>query len=118
VAIRTDCAHTAAIRVVNGLLVFLKHVFSHLVTADAEFQFVGRIHTGVESAPEQDTQVKTDKSDGQNGILGTGFPQKDPGLIKDAWMISHVFHSWSHLKLKNSCAFFVEPSRATAKQNG
>jgi len=73
VAVGADGAHAGAVRIVDGLLVLLIDRVAHLVAGDAELQRVGRLHGGVEAAPEDDAGDETDYQQGQQGVLGAGL---------------------------------------------
>ena len=54
-AVRTGGSHAGAIAVVDGLLVLLVHVVTHLMARDTELHRVGGFHGSVETTPEKDT---------------------------------------------------------------
>ena len=67
VTVGTGGSYAGAVRVMNGLLVFLVYIVFHLVTGDTELQCVGRLHSGIESTPENHTDDHKD-----NGCAGSG----------------------------------------------
>ena len=66
----TDRADAGRIRVVDRLLVFLEDGVPHLVARRAEFEAVGRLHGGVEAAPENDTRDDADPDQDNRAAFG------------------------------------------------
>ena len=88
VAVGAYRAHPGAVGVVDGVLVFLVDVVAHLVAADAERLGVGRLHHGVEAAPENDAGGETAEHQDQEGILGAGPPQCAPEAAEEGFIVA------------------------------
>ena len=74
VAIRTSCPHARRILVVYGGLILLVDGVAHLMTGDAEFDAVGRLHCRIETAPGDNSSDRANSAD----------PDQRPGLSPPA----------------------------------
>src|SRR5574343_336400 len=88
--IGADGTHAGTVAVVNRLFVFLIDSVPHLVARGTELQRVGRLKSGIESAPEYDSGRKTDRQQGQQRILNAGSSKHLPPTFYES--PAHVFH--------------------------